>query len=275
MKTFLINIVTTLLSVVVCVAAVEFGLRLYYFGSLTPFIGGPKLYQPDAQVGFVLNPNLKSSQQRPAFIVPVNTNSLGLRGPELDLHKAKFRIAILGDSHIFGSGLKNEETLPARLQFELNQLAGSEKFEVINAASPAHNTVQELIQMRRLAGKIAADLWILGFTGENDTHFNTKALRDHMTKGPRRPVARLNAQGELEFDYTGPARYFRKNKWRLEQPPADRPWYENTAVYLRGKIVWKSFGGPGTFDPNLVFGWPYMSEFTVLGDGSGFAGFRV
>ena len=41
MKTFLINVVTTVVSVIVCVILIETGLRLYYFGSLTPFIGGP------------------------------------------------------------------------------------------------------------------------------------------------------------------------------------------------------------------------------------------
>ncbi len=262
MRVFLINLITTAVLLVVCVGALEIGLRLYYFGSVSPFIGGPKLYKPDAQVGFVLNPNLKSSQQRPDFIVPVTTNSLGLRGPELGAKADVFRIAVLGDSHIFGSGLADEETLPAQLEKALNALSGPGRFEVINAASPAHNTVQELIQHKRLAEKINANLWILGFTAENDIQFNTAALRSFMTNGPRRPVASLNSEGALELDYSGAERYFKKNKWRLEGKLRERPWYENTAVYLRGKIAWKGFGGPKEFDPNITLGAPYLESFS-------------
>ncbi|MEM7424653.1 MAG: hypothetical protein AAF441_01050 [Pseudomonadota bacterium] len=263
MRTFLINIVTTTISVIVCVGIIEAGLRIYYYGSLTPFIGGPKLYRPDRQVGFSLNPNLNSSQQRVAFIVPVTTNSLGLRGPEPGDKAGRFRIAVLGDSHTFGSGLRDEETLPARLELELNAQSGSNIFQVVNAGSPAHSTVQELIQIRRLAPKMDADLWILAFTPENDIQYNTAELRRQMTRGPRRPVADIAADGTLTFDYAGAERYFRKNSWRLEGPLQDRPWYENTALYQRGKIAWKSFGGPQDYDPNIVFGRPFQSEFLV------------
>ncbi|MCP5082433.1 MAG: SGNH/GDSL hydrolase family protein [Alphaproteobacteria bacterium] len=263
MRVVLINLLTTVITLLVCVGVIEFGLRLYYFGHVTPFIGGPKLYRPDPQVGFALNPNLKSSQQRPAFIVPVTTNSLGLRGPELGPRSNKFRIAVLGDSHTFGSGLADNETLPALLEIELNKLAGSDRFEVVNAGSPAQSTVQEYLQHKRLAKQVDADLWIFAFTGENDIQYNTAELRSKMTSGPRRPVASLNSNGNLEFDFSGAERYFKKNKWRLEGPLQDRPWYENTALYLRGKIAWKSFGGRSAApDPNIVLGWPYLKEFS-------------
>ena len=263
MRVFFLNLLTTAITLIVCVGVIEVGLRLYYFGHVSPFIGGPKLYRPDPQIGFALNPNLKSSQQRPAFIVPVTTNALGLRGPEIGPRSNKFRIALLGDSHTFGSGLADDETLPARLEVELNALAGADRFEVVNAGSPAHSTVQEYLQHERLAQKVDADLWILCFTGENDIQYNTAALRAQMTKGPRRPVASLNSDGTLAFDYSGAERYFKKNKWRLEGPLKDRPWYENTATYLRGKIAWKSFGAPSSLpDPNIVLGWPYLKEFS-------------
>ncbi len=263
MKTFLINIVTTVVSVVVCVAVIEAGMRLYYYGSLMPFIGGPKLYRPDQRIGFSLNPNLNSSQQRLAFIVPVTTNSLGLRGPEPGDKGGRFRIAVLGDSHTFGSGLSDGETFPALLEIQLNALAGGNKFQVVNAGSPAHSTVQELLQMRRLAPKLKADLWILAYTPENDVHFSTADLRNRMTGGPRRPVADIGSHGRLTFDFSGAERYYRKNAWRLEGELKDRGWYENTAVYLRGKIAWKNFGGVSTApDPNIFLGRPFLSEYS-------------
>ncbi|MEM8688328.1 MAG: SGNH/GDSL hydrolase family protein [Pseudomonadota bacterium] len=262
MRVFLINLLTTAILLVVCVGVLEISLRFYYFGSVSPFIGGPKLYKPDPQLGFVLNPNITSSQQRVDFIVPVTTNSMGLRGAEIGVKSDAFRIAVLGDSHIFGSGLADDETLPAQLQVVFNALFGPGRVEVINAGSPAHNTVQELLQHQRLAEKINADLWILGFTPENDIQFNTAALRSFMTNGPRRPVASFTGTGELALDYSGAERYFRKNKWRLEGTLHDRPWYENTAVYLRGKLAWKGFGGPEEFDPNIILGAPYLAAFS-------------
>ncbi|MDP6932848.1 MAG: hypothetical protein QGG40_08015 [Myxococcota bacterium] len=60
----------------------------------------------------------------------VSTNSLGLRGPEVQVPAPGFRIVCLGDSVTFGWGVEFEETYPARLAADLG-------VEVINAGFPA------------------------------------------------------------------------------------------------------------------------------------------
>jgi lysophospholipase L1-like esterase len=72
--------------------------------------------------------DLARIQRRKSF--EVYTNSLGMRGEELESPKKRFRILCVGDSHTFGWGVTEEETYPARLAEELG-------VEVINGGVPA------------------------------------------------------------------------------------------------------------------------------------------
>jgi len=51
---------------------------------------------------------------------PVKINSLGLRGPEINLNTNKKKILLLGDSVLFGIALNEEETIPAILRNKLD-----------------------------------------------------------------------------------------------------------------------------------------------------------
>jgi hypothetical protein len=65
----------------------------------------------------------------------VSTNSMGLRGPEMDNPKDKFRIVCVGDSVTFGWGVSYEESYPARLERSLADQGYD--VEVVNAGVPA------------------------------------------------------------------------------------------------------------------------------------------
>ena len=65
----------------------------------------------------------------------VSTNSIGLRGPELEDPKPEIRIACVGDSVAFGWGVSYEESYPARLERLLIERGRS--VEVLNAGVPA------------------------------------------------------------------------------------------------------------------------------------------
>jgi lysophospholipase L1-like esterase len=65
----------------------------------------------------------------------VSTNSIGLRGPELDTPKERFRVICAGDSVTFGWGVSYEESYPARLQRALTK--ADRAVEVVNAGVPA------------------------------------------------------------------------------------------------------------------------------------------
>ncbi|MCP5082812.1 MAG: hypothetical protein GY948_14090 [Alphaproteobacteria bacterium] len=251
------------------VALSEAGLRLYYYASLTPFIGGPYLYKPDPKIAFTLNPGIHTAQERVSYIVPISVNTIGMRGLEIGPKGNNFRIAMTGDSHIFGSGLTNKQTLPAQMQKALNALGSTNRFEVVNASGPSYNTVQQLLRIQTLLSKIDADLLILAFNSENDIHYNIEGLRKFMASNPKRPVARLDEDGKLHFDYTAPQRYYKRHKWRLAAPKANRPWYESTALYVRGRVFWRSFGVKGVADPNIQLGLPHLPAFSAAHSPSG------
>ena len=59
----------------------------------------------------------------------MSTNSLGLRGPEIDSPKKHLRVLCLGDSVTFGWGVEEQNAYPALLQQKIMA-------EVINAGVP-------------------------------------------------------------------------------------------------------------------------------------------
>jgi hypothetical protein len=86
--------------------------------------------------------------------VLVRTNSLGLRGPEIDLPKPAgvFRVICLGDETTMGLSLPEEETYCARLQQHLQQRTRLE-VEVVNAGLPGGCPLTALLLLRqRLLG---------------------------------------------------------------------------------------------------------------------------
>lgn len=263
LKLIALNLVTMTVAGVVTLGLIEAGLRLNYYGSLTPFVGGPHLYKPDPKLAFIPNPGIRTAQERIAYVVPITVNSLGMRGRELGPKQGKLRIAVIGDGHVFGSGLSDDDTLPVQLQRALRAQSGKDHYEVVNAGGPAYNTVQQFLRTRDLIGELDADLVILAFNSENDIHYNTAGLRRFMTAGPKRPVARLNANGALEFDYSAPERYFRRHRARLANLKAERPWYLSTALYVRGRVFWRSIGRNKVPDPNIALGMPYLSKFSA------------
>ncbi|MEM1200479.1 MAG: hypothetical protein AAGI06_14340, partial [Pseudomonadota bacterium] len=158
LKLIALNLLTMTVAGVVTLALIEGGLRLTYYGTLSPFVGGPHLYKPDPKLAFTPNPGILTGQERIAYVVPITVNALGMRGPELGDKQGKLRIAMIGDGHVFGSGLTDEETLPVQLQRALRAESGTDdRYEVVNASGPSYNTVQQYLRTRDLIGKLDAD----------------------------------------------------------------------------------------------------------------------
>jgi lysophospholipase L1-like esterase len=74
------------------------------------------------------------------------SNAHGMRGPKISQNKPirVWRIAALGDSTMFGWGIREEDTFPAVLQRALNSGSDSRKYEVLNFAVPGYNTAMEV-----------------------------------------------------------------------------------------------------------------------------------
>jgi D-alanyl-lipoteichoic acid acyltransferase DltB (MBOAT superfamily) len=77
---------------------------------------------------------------------PLSTNSSGMRDREWPLAKAPgtFRIAVLGPSHVMGSGVADGDTFTRRLEERLNTGQGAPRVEVLNFGVAAYALTQQL-----------------------------------------------------------------------------------------------------------------------------------
>ncbi|MGH7263546.1 MAG: SGNH/GDSL hydrolase family protein [Candidatus Rokuibacteriota bacterium] len=99
---------------------------------------------------------------------PVWTNSRGLRNEEVSdrPRPGVLRILCMGDSLTFGNGVHSSETYPKQLEAMLNR-AGGTRYEVINAGVPAYDTWQEVAYLREEGIRLAPDLVVVGFYGND------------------------------------------------------------------------------------------------------------
>lgn len=95
--------------------------------------------------------------------VPITTNALGLRGPEVLQPKPsnEVRLLALGDSVTFGWGLRGEDAYPAQLASLLATLRPAQHFEVINAGVSGYGTWQELLWLQDDGSALQPDIVIV------------------------------------------------------------------------------------------------------------------
>lgn len=93
-------------------------------------------------------------------------NSLGLRGPEIEVEKPKdvYRIIVLGDSVTYGLFVDASQAFPARIElFLTDKQINGKRIEVINAGVPAFTAYNELHFYEDMLKYLNPDLVILGF----------------------------------------------------------------------------------------------------------------
>jgi hypothetical protein len=94
--------------------------------------------------------------------VRVNINTMGLRGPEIEVPKPpdRRRFMTTGDSSIFGFGVQDDQVFSAVAARELGP-----EVEAVNAATPGYSTYEtiNLLHLRALAAEpdllVVANLW--------------------------------------------------------------------------------------------------------------------
>jgi len=86
------------------------------------------------------------------------------------------RVAVLGDSFVFGSGVRQDEPVTRRLAALLGP-----SFEVINLGVPGYGTDQALLTLRRWGRRLSPDVVLLGFFW-NDVMENASAEMYSMPK---------------------------------------------------------------------------------------------
>lgn len=102
--------------------------------------------------------------------VRYEVNGFGLRGGEWPLQKAGgvVRVAIVGDSFVFGSGVEEADTLPRQLDLRLRERFPSATFEVLNLGVPGNNLASHLAMVRIAERELRADVLVLCLTLPND-----------------------------------------------------------------------------------------------------------
>lgn len=101
----------------------------------------------------------------------VQTNSLGFRGPEPSPlpQDGVMRIALVGDSFVFGSGVQWEATLGE--QIELALAAQGRTAEVLNCGVPGYNIGNTAVNLAEYVMPLQPDLVIfLAFANDTDPH---------------------------------------------------------------------------------------------------------
>jgi lysophospholipase L1-like esterase len=134
------------------------------------------------QHGIRLNPGVRATIHNHNLShndVVIETNSLGLRHPELGPKSDdEFRILVLGDSITFGDYLAFEETYPALLERRLE--GRRPRVTVINAGLPGASTSNELYHYLEISDAVDPDLVLVGMylnDSQNSGRFYARSLR--------------------------------------------------------------------------------------------------
>jgi hypothetical protein len=151
-------------SLAAALAAAEAGLRAFFPQPLLETIraadaGGP-LTRRDPELGWTLKPDVTWPVGSAPWENGLTTNAAGFRDAPHAEAKAPgaYRIAVLGDSFVFGSGVAQDAILTRRLAAHLGP-----GFEIVNLGVPGYGTDQELLTLRRWGKKLSPDLVLVGF----------------------------------------------------------------------------------------------------------------
>ncbi len=110
----------------------------------------------------------------------IKSNSFGLRSPEISLEKRanELRVAVLGASTVMGhTNPVNEETLPYRIQDQLEQLIPNKKINVINAGINGFSLFEQKTVFDKILKPLNIDL-LVWYTGFNDIAFYCTGVPD-------------------------------------------------------------------------------------------------
>lgn len=132
----------------------------------------PGLFSPGAAFTDLRNANLPHR---------VRIDSLGLRGPDIARTPpaGTLRLAMLGDSFVYGDFVHDEETLPAQLQARLSRSCGPT--EVINAGLPG-STITEQVEIARRILPLRPALVVITFTENDVTDLRNEPMWDQLAR---------------------------------------------------------------------------------------------
>ena len=122
----------------------EIGLRLVAYDDFR----GVSFTVEDPELTWVNKKSVDTEARGPDYSYQVKTNSLGLRGSELQPAPAG-RILLLGDSYTFGSGVNDDETFAAQLQQQI-EATDAKGWHVVNAGVTGYGARQSYKYAQRV-----------------------------------------------------------------------------------------------------------------------------
>lgn len=163
-KAFSLRIAVAVGSLVTVLSIGELATRLFVPETAFAVLADSYVQDSSSGVGYTL----KHSFAGEIYGVPLHTNSLGFRGPDWSSEKkaGSLRIALIGDSHAFGYGVKFEQTMGEILAKRLSSRL-ARPVEVMNFGVSGYNSEQELAVFERYAMPLKPDL-VLVLTCNND-----------------------------------------------------------------------------------------------------------
>ena len=131
----------------------------------------------DPELGWTLRENVARVTSNEPWQADLATNAWGFRDVNHAVKAAGVtRVAVLGDSFVFGSGVTQDEPVTTRLQALLGP-----SFDVINLGVPGYGTDQALLTLRRWGPRLKPDIVLAGFFW-NDVMENASAEMYGMQK---------------------------------------------------------------------------------------------
>ncbi|HEY6131684.1 MAG TPA: SGNH/GDSL hydrolase family protein, partial [Halioglobus sp.] len=191
-KELLLRFILILTSSLVALMIAEFVYRLFFVGqhqySVAPTGNQYEFYQFDSTLGWANTPGATGIYQRGEFSYRVSINEHGMRQNKVNPGKtpSTFRIAVLGDSFVWGIGINDEQRLTEQLQGMLPNT------EVLNFGTAGYSPVQYLLMMDKVI-EFQPDLVVIVFCLGNDFIDNVLAQRYRYYK----PYAELDVNGGL------------------------------------------------------------------------------
>lgn len=182
---------------------------------------GAVVYAPDAALLFDALPNARRVQAMPpgavregdATRVLIETNSLGLRGPELEQPKRRPRLLVLGDSFVMAENVPYASTFVRRLEVELAGAGAATAgvpvgvgagldVECVNAGRSGYGPDQAFLLAERCFDVVRPDALLLVLCAGNDLGdlARNKLLRCTSQGELVRQRPRLAPHVQLDFD---------------------------------------------------------------------------
>lgn len=164
LKKLVINAGMLSASIFIFLIFFEVFLRLFLPQPLSPLLFPTEdvrtFGQFDSLLGWSLKPKAEAPHFSSEYNVKVKQNSYGMRDKEYLIKKSqnKYRIAVTGDSFVWGYGVDNDKMFTEVLE---EKLGGN--FEVLNFAVSGYGTDQELLQFSSKILEFEPDMLVISF----------------------------------------------------------------------------------------------------------------